>query len=432
MRRFFKPYLLLIAVLGLSLCGGGIGVPNLLSPIGGKSVSLPVSLIWSSVENAESYVVEVDTTTDFSSPVISTEVNDTTYSVASLDTFKYYWHVAAVDENGDTSDFSDVDSFVVTGTSYPKNLITTIQLPCNNPMTIDITPDGSELWVGYWGQTDTTVTVISTATYEITHQIPTTNPGNDIGELRISADGNYAYYCGVWNMDSSGIIELSATSYSQTRMMGYPYGSPPTTIMGPDGPGIALTQANDYIYASHMATVDDGYIAKFDLATGSPVDSVHMSWIADIDLNHSETKLYAVGEEDSLYELDPTTMTVTRQLGVGYAPHRLVITSDDQYAFVTGDYIYVVDLVNFSVVAQFDPDISPEGLELTPDEHYLYICDGGSNFIDIYDVSDPTNPQLMEKLEFPNAGSFSELIFNADGSRAYVVENSGYIYVLGK
>jgi len=429
MKKSSKLYVALLSVLFVVFCGGGIGIPQLLSPTGGEEVDLPVTLIWSSVENAESYCVEIATNTDFSSPVVSADANDTSYTAAALDTLMYYWRVAAVDENGDTSDFSDPDSFKVTGSSYPRNLITRIQVLLE-PYSIDITPDGSEIWVNHWGQTDTFVYVISTATNQVTHQIPVTNVCDD-GELRFSNDGLYAYYCGEWDMDSSGLIELSTSSYSQVRMIGYPYGSP-AVPHGPDGPGIALTQTNDYVYAAHMANVDDGYITKIDLNSGNPVDSIHMSWIFDVDLNHTETKLYAVGEEDSLYELDPATLTVTQQLGVGYGAHRLVITKDDQYAFVTGDSIYVVDLNSFTVVTKFDPDISTEGLKLTPDENYLFICDGGSNYIDIVDVSDPTNPRLVEKLEFPDAGSFTELVFNADGSRAYVVEANGYVYVLGK
>ena len=71
-------------------------------------------------------------------------------------------------------------------------------------------------------------------------------------------------------------------------------------------------------------------------------------------------------------------------------------------------------------------------MALTPDENYLFLCDGGSDYISVYDVSDLTNPTMVEKLEFTDAGSFTELVFNSDGSRAYVVESHGYIYVLGK
>ena len=421
-----------LALVIFIFCPKGIGIPELKEPTGGEQVSLPVTFIWTSVEDADHYTIEVDTALEFSGPVISTSTTDTTYTTSDLDTLKYYWRVASVDAEGNQGDFSDPDSFVVKGAAYPRNLIATIQLPAEDPVSIDITPDGSELWIAYWGQFDTTVTVISTASNQITHEIPTTNPCHDLGEIRISANGNFVYFCGPWDMDSSGLIELSTSSYSQTRMIGYPYGSQQVPG-GPDGPGIALTQPNDYVYAVNMANVDDGYITKIDLNAGTPIDSIHMSWIADVDLNHAETKLYAVGEEDSLYEIDPANLTVTRQLGVGYAAHRLVITNDDQYAFVAGDSIYVVDLNSFTVVARFDPDISAEGLKLTPDEHYLFICDGGANYIDVVDVSDPTNPQLIEKLSIPSAGSFSELVFNSDGSRAYVVEdNNPYLYVLGR
>lgn len=431
MSKMFKPYLILLAVMFFIFCGDGTGVPKLLDPTGGEEVSLPVTLTWSSVEEAVEYAVEVDTTTDFTAPVVSVETADTIYRIASLDTIKYYWRVCAINEDGEKGDFSDPDSFVVSGVSYPRNLITKIQV-LGSPQSIDITPDGAEIWVNHWGQTDTFVYVISTTTNQVTHQIPVTNVGDN--ELRISDDGNYAYYCGVWNMDSAGVLELSTSSYTQIRMLGYLEGTPPVKY-GPRGYGIALTRANDYIYAANTSDPDDhGCITKFDVSSGTMIDSIHLPWIYDVDLNHAETKLYAVSQDQNLfYEIDPAAMTITRQLTVGNGPEIILITSDDKYAFIShlNDSVYIVDLSSFTKVTQFDPGIGEFGMAFTPDEHYLFLCDNGSNFISVFDVSNPTNPTMVEKLSFPDAGSFTELVFNADGSRAYAVA-SGYIYVLGK
>lgn len=431
MNKIIRLYIIPLFVLFFVFCGGGIGVPELLDPTGGESVDLPVNLIWSAVENAESYYLEVATNTDFSAWVILAGVNDTSYTVTGLDTLMYYWRVAAIDENGDTSDFSDPDSFQITGYSYPRTLITTINV-MSTPQSIDITPDGSELWVNHWGQTDTCVYVISTASNQVTHQIPVTNVGDT--ELRISADGAYTYFCGVWNMDSAGILELSTSSYTQTRMLGFTQGSPPVKV-GPEGYGIALTQANDYIYAAHMATAGDGCITKFDVSSGTMTDSILLPWIMDVDLNHAENKLYAVSQdEDYLYEIDPNTMTVNQQIALGSGPQIILITSDDHYAFVShlNDSVYVVDLTSFTVVHGFDPGIGVFGMKMTPNEHYLFMCDDGSNYIGVADVTDPTDVKMVDVLEFSSAGSFSELVFNSDGSRAYVVETGGDIYVLGK
>jgi DNA-binding beta-propeller fold protein YncE len=430
-----KIMLLYLAILGAGLfftsCGGDISGLNLLEPTGGEQVLLPVSLFWTKVENASGYAVEIDTITDFTSPLVSVDVSDTTYTVSSLNTLKYYWQVFALDENGRMNDFSDLDSFVVSGASYPRNLLTRIQV-LEDPQSIDITPNGAEIWVNHWGQYDTLVYVISTATNQVTHTIPVTNVGDN--ELRITGDGNFAYYCGVWNMDSAGILEISTSSYTQIRILGFLEGSPPVKV-GPEGYGVALTQANDIIYAAHMATAGDGCITKFNVSSGAMIDSVLLPWIMDVDLNHAETELYAVSQDvDVFYEIDPATMTVNRQLSVGNGPEIILITPDDEYAFIShlNDDVYVVDLSSFTKITQFDPDIGEFGMTLTPDEKYLFLCDYGSDFISVYDVSDPANPIMVEKLEFPDAGSFTELVFNPDGSRAYAVESHGYIFVLEK
>ncbi len=432
MNRALKLHLAIIFIAFLVHCGGKIGVPELQEPIGGEQVTLPVTFIWTSVEEAQKYAIEIDTVTDFQSPVISAEASDTNYTTAALDLRKYYWRVAAIDENGEKGDFSDIDSFVVTGSAYPRNLITKIQVG-DYPMSIDITPNGAEVWVNHWGEPSLFVYVISTATNQVIQQIPVTNVGES--ELRISKDGNYAYYCGAWNMDSAGILEISTSNYNQTRIMGYLEGSPPVKI-GPRGYGIAITQSNNYIYAANIGDPDDhGCIAKFDVSSGNMVDSIHLPWIYDVELNQAETKLYATSQSENLfYEIDPTMMSVTHQIQLGNGPELILLTSNDKYAFVShlNDSVYVVDLSSFSVVKKFDPEIGEFGMAFTPDERYLFLCDEGSHYISIFDVADPTNLKMIEKLSFPDAGSFSELVFNNDGSRAYVVAASGYVYVLGK
>ncbi len=357
------------------------------------------------------------------------------------DTFRYTWDATnvssgihaivakAFDEAGNYAQ----DSIAVNITApYPRRLIATIDL-LPNPQSIDITPGGSEIWVNHWGQTDTFVYVISTATNQVTHRIPVTNVGDN--ELRITKDGSFAYYCGLWNLDSAGILELSTAEYKQKRILGYLEYTPPVKT-GPRGYGIALTQTNDYIYAANMGDpADHGCITKFNVSTGDLVDSLHLPWVYDIDLNHSETKLYAVSQDaDLFYEIDPNDLSLIRQLPVGNGPEIILITNDDRYAFIShlNDSVYLVDLNNWSVVKKFDPGIGEFGMAFTPDEKYLFLCDRGSRYISVFDLTNPINPIMVEKLEFPDAGSFTELVFNLDGSRAYLVESHGHIYVLGK
>lgn len=427
--------LCLLALMALYIIGCkaevGIGVPELLDPTGGEEVLLPVILIWSSVENAEEYTLEVDTTTGFASPVISAEPEDTTYTVIALDTLMYYWRVAAIDEDGDVGVFSDIDSFMVTGPAYPRDLLAAIEVG-ELPVSLDITPDNNEVWVNNDEQFNQTAYVISTATLEVTHQIPVT--GIDCGELRITDNGNYAYFCvGYWQYDE-GIIELSTSAYAQTRLISFYDGS--SNPVGPHGPGIALTAANDVIYAGHYDF--DGALTKFDVSSGAMIDSIGFEWPIDVDLSHAEDKLYAVSEEfDMVYEIDLTDLTIMDSIGVGDDPHYFVITSDDNYAFVShlnDERIFVIDLFSFTVAATLDlaeyDAYGQDHMGLTPNQNYLFVCNNGGSTIHVVDVSDPLNPLFIETLEFPDYGSFYDICFSSDGSRAYVASQSGHVIVL--
>jgi hypothetical protein len=113
-------YLAFLAVLILCTCGGQIGVPELIDPTGGEAMTLPVTLVWSSVEDAQDYRIEIDMTLSFSDPLIAVDASDTTYNVVDLDTAFYYWRVAAYDADDALGEWSEPDSFQLTGAGYPR------------------------------------------------------------------------------------------------------------------------------------------------------------------------------------------------------------------------------------------------------------------------------------------------------------------------
>lgn len=426
-----RQYLLPLIGMFIIACGGGIGVPELIDPTGGESVSLPVVFVWLSVEDANGYRVEVDTTTEFASLVVSEEPDDTTYTVTNLDTMMYYWRVAALEENGDPGDFSDVDSFQVSGAAYPRNIIATVAAG-NSPYSLDITPDDSEVWVNNWAQYDTIVYVISTASHQVSQQIQVSGRGDN--ELRITPNGQYAYMCA--SADTVGIIEISTSTYQQIRVMNFlnSFGY----AEGPIGYGIALTQANDVIYAAHYdLPTSQGSIRKFDVAGGNQIDSVSFIHAYDVDLNHAENKLYAVSENvDHFYEINPTSFTKVDSVAVGNDPHFIVITDDDNYAFVThlnDERIFVIDLVSFSVATTLD--MSPYGgyhleqMALTPDQNYLFA--GGQHCIFVIDISEPANPTYVETVSLESGWCY-DICFSSDGNYAYAVHQNEGVVVLSK
>ncbi|MBE0432987.1 hypothetical protein IBX73_05910 [candidate division WOR-3 bacterium] len=419
--------LVLISALFILHCTGE-SVLELIHPTDGELVTVPFTFIWSSVENSIDYRIEVDTDIAFSSPVIATDVSDTTYDAANLDTLMYYWRVAAYDENDGLGGFTDPDSFRVTGSAYPRNFLTAITV-LSSAHSIDITPNGNEVWVNHNGQYDTMVYVISTVTNQVTHQIPVS--GSDGAELQITQDGQFAYFCA--GSDHAGIVEINTSTHTHTRTFNFYVYSWPE---GPDGYGIATTQNNSDIFAAHAAA-DYGYgcITKFNVSTGALIDSTHLPWICDVALNHAGTKLYAVSESDDIfYEIDPATLTVTNQMSVLSNPRYLAITADDDYAFIShlnSEMIYVVDLNAFSLVTTIDATSGHGHLRFTPDQKYLYALNHATRTMNIIDVSNPSSPFIVENLNLGGSyGALKSICFSPDGMRAYIVASQGNIVVL--
>jgi uncharacterized delta-60 repeat protein len=90
--------------------------PILVSPANGAVISSSsVLFIWGKSQPVVSkYLIEIDTTNQFSTPLVSTEVNDTTYLFTQLQPGKnYWWRVKAFNPAG-WSDFSEVRTFSTT------------------------------------------------------------------------------------------------------------------------------------------------------------------------------------------------------------------------------------------------------------------------------------------------------------------------------
>lgn len=111
-----RVYVMLMSVIFLLSCTAAtVGVPSLIFPINGEEVNLPLTFIWTPVENAAGYRIEVDTTLEFSTPVIFVDVDDTAYTSTDIDYGIYYWRVAAYNESNCLGAFSYPHSFCVYG-----------------------------------------------------------------------------------------------------------------------------------------------------------------------------------------------------------------------------------------------------------------------------------------------------------------------------
>lgn len=86
--------------------------PVLVSPNDGDTVSTSPTLDWDTAERADTYQVQVDQTSDFSSPIVdSTAISATQAEVSGLQSMStFYWRVRA-DNNGGVGSWSETRSF---------------------------------------------------------------------------------------------------------------------------------------------------------------------------------------------------------------------------------------------------------------------------------------------------------------------------------
>ena len=89
-----------------------LAAPTLLSPASGSNPAQPVTLDWGEVPGAASYILQVDDSDKFSTPlVVNQTVTASQFTAGSLASRKHWWRVRAVSAAGTTGAFSSVRSF---------------------------------------------------------------------------------------------------------------------------------------------------------------------------------------------------------------------------------------------------------------------------------------------------------------------------------
>ena len=92
-----------------------LGIRPVLIPIQSPTTNAKPTFLWYLVAGATTYTIQIDTTNTFTNPVISTPVNDTTYTpLIDLPIATIYWRVSAVPDL-----YSEISSFVITDPNTP-------------------------------------------------------------------------------------------------------------------------------------------------------------------------------------------------------------------------------------------------------------------------------------------------------------------------
>jgi len=92
-----------------------LGVKPILIPIPSPTTNAKPTFKWYLVAGATTYTIQIDTTNTFTNPVISTPVNDTTYTpLIDLPIATIYWRVSAAPDL-----YSVIGSFIITDPNTP-------------------------------------------------------------------------------------------------------------------------------------------------------------------------------------------------------------------------------------------------------------------------------------------------------------------------
>ena len=148
--------------------------PSLISPDNAYTTDDNTPIFeWSSVGGTSEYLIQIDTTTGFSSPFINETVpsSSTSYTpISGLGDGIWYWRVAAIDVDGDLGMFSAYRSIVIDAKiptiDHPDNFDVdygsinnsiTWHPNDNNPLSYNVTKNGALIDEGPWNNEDLTV-----------------------------------------------------------------------------------------------------------------------------------------------------------------------------------------------------------------------------------------------------------------------------------
>ena len=213
--------------------------PALYSPSNGATLSnaASVTLQWYTVSGASGYLVELDTTSSFNSPVLLSDTytppNNNSIANKGINNLffgkTYYWRVRAVcDALNDTSAYSPVRTF--TTAAYPA-----LYRPSNNT-TLSNTASVTLQWYtvsgtsGYLVELDTTSSfnspVLLSDTYTLTNNNTIANKGID------NLLSGTTYY---WRVRTLSPIDTSAWSYVWRFTTAYQLTTAPTLVSPANG-----------------------------------------------------------------------------------------------------------------------------------------------------------------------------------------------------
>ena len=166
---FFLPFILISSILFSGCLAAGIGAGISSETLIKDSLSPPTlvtfspdptnnnkpTLDWRNLTGATKYHIQIDNNPEFTSPVVDVvDVPLSTYTSPSLPDGTYFWRVSGMDEAGNESDFSEVDSLTVDTEPPPVPTFVAFDPDPTNDNTPTLDWDDMTGAVGYHIQID--------------------------------------------------------------------------------------------------------------------------------------------------------------------------------------------------------------------------------------------------------------------------------------
>ncbi|MBQ3998779.1 MAG: YncE family protein, partial [Paludibacteraceae bacterium] len=170
------------------------------------------------------------------------------------------------------------------------------------------------------------------------------------------------------------------------------------------------------LQARHITKIDIPNCRYVAFANGKAYVSAYVGSVADADL---------LG---SVFEIDTTTLAITREVKVGHQPDELCVLNDKLYVVNSGGYltnqhdstVSVIDLNSFTQIKQIPVGLNPTRIRVD-NQNRLWVCCQG-NYSD-------TQPQVVVLREEQIIQRISTPCSNISihGSEVYIVDNEANI-----
>lgn len=232
--------------------------------------------------------------------------------------------------------------------------------------SITLSPDGATLYAGVSVAGVAVITPIDTAA--LTAGTPVSVPEGPT-VVQVSPDGSRLY---VANGNSDSVTVLATSDLSTVATIPMPTLQPRYISFTPDS-----TRA----YISHWSGVTASPITVIDVATSTVIGAVTTAApstrVSGLAMSADGTRLYAVRiQHDSVDVIDTATNTIIDAIAVGDAPGGIDLHSDGRRAYVTsstGDGVSIIDLAAGSVSQTVPVGDNPQDVAISPDGAFAYV-----------------------------------------------------------